>query len=176
MSWTAPKTFTANSTLTAADLNTFLRDNFSQTVPAIAQTPEAMYISSGLNSVVERVPTGGFVAATETTTTARYVNLATVGPSVTVTSGTSALVFLSANIGNNTANTGTWMSYTVSGATTAAAADTTALLVQEMTGYAVGAAILHNGLTAGSNTFTCKYGVSGGTGTFDSRRISVIPL
>jgi hypothetical protein len=35
---------------------------------------------------------------------------------------------------------------------------------------------LHTDLTPGSNTFTAKYRVASGTGTFLSRRIVVFPL
>jgi hypothetical protein len=172
MTWVAPKTFTANSTLTAADLNTYLRDNSMETVPAIATTPGALYVSDGLNSVAERIPAGTWTAASEATSSTSYTNLATTGPAVTVTTGTRALISLYANL-SNTSAVGTFMSYSVNGATPD---DSTALLTQHVGGQRVSATILQTGLTAGSNTFIAKYKVTSGTGTYVDRRLSVIPL
>jgi len=179
MTWTAPKTFTANSTLTAADLNTYLRDNSLETVPAIATTPGAIYVSDGLNSVAERIPAQAYIATSEGTTSSTYTNLATVGPVVTVSTGTRALVFLYANISNSSASTGSIMSYQISSATSVAPDPSTSLIIQSTSGNRVSFTILHTGLTAGSNVFTAKYRTvtaTTTTATFADRRMAVIPL
>lgn len=42
--------------------------------------------------------------------------------------------------------------------------------------YRASGAYIENGLTAGSNTFTMKYKVTAGTGTFVHRRMSVFSI
>jgi hypothetical protein len=70
------------------------------------------------------------------------------------------------------------MSFAISGATTTAENDgfairhTSAIANANVTASWVGPV----GLTAGSNTFTAKYKVTSGTGTFSVRRISVMPF
>jgi hypothetical protein len=84
-------------------------------------------------------------------------------------------VILTATI-SNSANSSTYMSVAVSGATTIAASDATALIE---TRYLMGASAMYviTGLTAGSNTFTLQYrSTAGTTGTFVNRTIIVIPL
>jgi hypothetical protein len=71
------------------------------------------------------------------------------------------------------------MSIAVSGASTVAAADSWAIQFRSTSATnSLGAAVAHifTGLTAGSNTFTCKYKVSAGTGTFSNRSITVLGL
>lgn len=120
------------------------------------------------------------VATSESTTSTTYVDLATAGPAVTITTGTKALVIVTAEQYANTSersNTG----YAVSGASTVAATDTTALRlygssanVPQMRASSVS---LLTGLTAGSNTFTCKYKAGvGATAIFSNRVITVIDM
>ena len=118
------------------------------------------------------------VATSQTTTSTSYTDLATSGPAVTVTIGANglALVIISCYQFNSGAGE-TYMSFAVSGASTVAAATETASTVTPGTSaYVYSFTKLVTGLTAGSNTFTAKYAVSSGTGTFRSRLISVIPL
>ena len=121
------------------------------------------------------------VATSQTTTSTSYTDLATAGPAVTVTTGTKALVFVYANLYNDTINHNSNMAVAISGATTvAAAAGGVSLGWQTNSGYIqrlnASAAFLITGLTAGSNIFTAKYAVSGGTGTFGNRNIIVIDM
>ena len=125
-------------------------------------------------------PASATVAAVETTTSTSYTDLATVGPAVTVTISATgkALVILTADIGNSVSAAGTYMGTAVSGATTLAASDTTSLSESiAVVGPAIhiSATYLFTGLTAGSNTFTAKYRVSTGTGTWYDRNIIVYP-
>ena len=73
------------------------------------------------------------------------------------------------------------MGFAISGATVRAASNTQALSL--LRGGAQGAVALQGsatfyvtGLTAGSTTFTAKYDVTTGTGTFVNRTIIVVPL
>jgi hypothetical protein len=118
------------------------------------------------------------VATLQTTTSVSYTDLATAGPAVTLTTGTKALVVVSIDLYNST-NNGTYAGFAVSGATTLAAADDKSVdLSGSSAVVAIGASrvSLLTGLTAGSNVFTMKYKVLGGTGTFYNRKIAVIDM
>jgi hypothetical protein len=125
----------------------------------------------------------GIAAATvltsQTTAGTSYTDLATVGPSVTVTTGTSAIVLITFEGEHGTLNGVALATYAVSGATTVAASDNSRIVAR---GYATGnshstgGAFLVSGLTAGSNTFTVKYRTAAGTATFSKRTIVVIPI
>ena len=95
---------------------------------------------------------------------------------MTATTSAQALVFVYCNQ-LSSGGTAAWMSYEVSGATTSAADDNRSIQLQSTGGQHAGAAILHTGLTAGSNVFRAKYRIStSGTATFSVRRICVIPM
>ena len=86
-------TAVSNTVFTAAQFNTHVRDNLNETAPAKATTAGTMFIASGANSIVERVPSTAAVTTSESTGGTGYGNLATPGPAVTVTTGTKAIVF-----------------------------------------------------------------------------------
>lgn len=119
------------------------------------------------------------VVTSQSTSSTSFTDLATVGPAVTMTTGTRVLVLLTARIVPNTVHGQAYMAVAVSGATTLAAAVDNAV---EYQAYAVGseghlsAAILLTGLTAGSNIFTAKYKVTVGSSFFEHRTLAVIPL
>lgn len=177
MAWTIPATAVAGQPFTAAMANAQMRDNLNATAPALATTISSWFTGTGVNTIAERIPAQANTLASSTTTSGTYGNLAdAVNTAVTVTTGTSALVLLYCNFSNSGA-TNTWVSIAVSGATTIAASDSTALMRDQNNGQRFGAAFYFGGLlTPGSNTFTMKYRVSGGTGTYTTRRIGVIPF
>jgi hypothetical protein len=122
------------------------------------------------------------VATSQTRASESYGDLSTTGPEVTLTTGTKALVIVTALMGNTTEN-GTigYMSYAVSGATTISASDTVATSSRIVTGSSTmvnrqSAASRLSTLTAGSNTFTAKYKTSGSQVGFSNREIIVIDL
>lgn len=125
-------------------------------------------------------PAAAYVATSETTTSTTYVDLTTTTDQVTVTIGPSGLVQLSwSSYISISGSAGGWVAVDISGANTAAAADSFALEFDAAgAGFAgrFGQSILLTGYTAGSTTFKLKYRVSAGTGTFKERRISAIPL
>lgn len=121
------------------------------------------------------------VLTAQTTTSGSYTDLATSGPAVTVTTGTKALVIIRAEIDNNTNDRLTAMSVSVSGATTVSAADKWSLAMNIPTAtypHNISMAYLFTGLTAGSNTFTCKYRADGGgsVAKFTNRVIAVFDM
>lgn len=182
MAWTAPMTAVANDIFTAAQFNTHIRDNLLETAPAKAANAGGYFVTSGTNSIVERVVGANEVDTSETTTSTSFTDLATAGPAVTVTTGTKALVIITANLTNNTASAYSIVGLSISGASSVSASDANALSFrQSATGGGpqdpqVTWSKIYTGLTAGSNTFTTKYRVTAGTGTFQRRRLSVIPF
>lgn len=172
-------TFVAAAVLTAAQLNTNLRDNLNETAPAKATTAGRIFVTTAANAIAERAITDNTVATSETTTSTTYVDLTTVGPAVTATTGTRALVLVYCQLFNSALGNQGFMSIAVSGASTVAASDTWAIVYESSAAndaLAVGTMHLFTGLTAGSNTFTAKYRVTAGTGTFLNRNMCVIAL
>lgn len=123
-----------------------------------------------------------YVATQEgTTANDTYVDLATV-QSVTVTTGTKALVaFTVKSMNNATTDLRLRTSFAISGATTLAASDDRAAEQYIGTGsniqLPVSGIFVITGLTAGSNTFTLKFkGSTSNAKYWESRHISVVDL
>lgn len=181
MAWSTPLTAVPTSPLTAAQWNASVRDNLLETAVAKATTASGFFVATGTNTLAQRVPNSDNVSTDQATSSTSYGNLATTGPTVTATTGVSALVMLGSWMTNATGGARSIMSYAMSGATSAAAQDITSASVQITTSSSscyVGSsrAYLHTGLTAGSTTFTSQYKVSAGTGNFTQRTLSVIPF
>jgi hypothetical protein len=179
MAWSAPLTAVSNTALTAAQWNASVRDNLLMTAPALATTAGGIFVATGTNAIAQRVPLAATIATSETTGATAYGNLATVGPQVSVTTGTQALALWAAHNGNNTSGQNNYMSVAVSGATTVAASDTWSGRYQSFGANARSrAAGFHwfTSLTAGSNVFTAQYRVDAGTGLWTDRELLVIPF
>jgi hypothetical protein len=175
-------TAVANAAFTAAQFNASVRDDFLETAPAKATTAGGIFVATGANSIAQRIPTTATVSTSNTVTFTTYGDPATAGPAVTVTTGTQAIVIVTASISNGTTGGDNRVDFAVSGATTRAAADSTALIHQVAAANQAHRSSVVNlitSLTAGSNTFTSKYRITatgGGTATFNDRVITVIPL
>lgn len=182
MAWTAPMTAVANTAFTAAQFNTHVRDNLVETAPGKATagvSNGSIVTKSGTNQIAFRTPSSAEIVTSQSTSSTGYTNLATTGPSVTVTTGSRALIIMSASLQNNSDNS-SFVSVAITGATSDAAADDRALRHRDGTGSSgeeqMSHAYLFTSLTPGSNTFTAKYRVIGGTGTFRYRHLIVIPF
>jgi hypothetical protein len=172
-------TAVANTIFTAAQFNQYVRDNLNETAPAKATADGGYFVATGVNAIAERTADGGTDLNQGDTASTTYTDLdapAAIGPTVSVETGTKALVIVRCARQNSGAGSAR-MAYDVSGATTLAAADNRGVHVFGMAGVNVGGsdASLLQALTPGVNTFTAKYRVSSGTGTFSSRRIIVLP-
>lgn len=178
MAWTAPRTFTAGSAPTASDLNTFVRDNMLETIAAKATDSGGLFCANGVNSVAERLGKKSFVNTNESTTSTTFTDLATAGPSVTITSGPGGAVCWWCCTVSNTTTAISVMSVVITGAaagnTAASASDERAISTTNLRG--ISQFVFYDGLTEGSNTFTAKYRVTGGTGSFRRRRLVVFPM
>lgn len=114
------------------------------------------------------------VATSQTTTSTTYADLATVGPAVTIETGNEAEVILKGSMSLSGGNA-IFMSFAVSGATTQAAADDRAVRLVSTVLQRASTVVYVFALTPGINTFTAKYKVDAGTGTFVDRTIDVKP-
>lgn len=209
MAWTAPSTFVAGAVLTAAQLNTNVRDNTLAGGPIYATEAlrdaaitspfegQRAYITgstaAAATGLVTAVPTGiqtiyngaawvcvtpvsGNTTTNGTTTSGSFTATLTSGgtnPSVTLTTGTTALVMLGAVTQEVNGFTHS-MSFAVSGATTLAASDNYGTRQNGLVGsIRMSDQMVITGLTAGSNTFTLQYTTAGGTANFNRRTITV---
>lgn len=180
MAWSAPMTAIANTVFTAAQFNQHVRDNLNETAPAKATAAGSYFVATGTNAIAQRTGETSSVLSTETTTSMSYTDLTTIGPSVTVETGPSAIVIVHATLSNSGTGSAR-MAYEVSGATSITPADNRGIGILDAQDSFITASgvALHTGglsLTPGMNTFTAKYRVSASTGTFLSRRIVVLPL
>jgi hypothetical protein len=179
MAWTTPMTAVANAAYSAAQHNAGVRDNFLTTFPALATTAGSIAVATGANAIAERVPTANTIPTSQSVASASYTNLTTPGPTVgPLTTGPRALIITGCEMSNGSSGVSSYMGYDVSGSTTVAATDTTALKSTNASGYplAMSRALLQ-GLTPGSNTFVAKYRADGAsTGTWLNRTINLVPF
>lgn len=176
MAWTAPMTAVASTTFTAAQFNQHVRDNLNETAPGKATAANQYPVATGTNAIAMRAVDSDVVDAILNTSSTTYTGTT---PAVTITTGTKAYVHIYGYVSVDTNSQTAYMTFDVSGATTAAANDNRALAAPRFTSafaQQAGMTVLVTGLTAGSNIFECKYRVTGGTGTFDRRRISIQPF
>lgn len=178
MAWTTPLT-AVDGSFTAAQFNTHIRDNLMETFPGKATDAGQYFITNGTHSITTATTVTDYDADMDTGTSTSYADLSPSGPSVTAVCKGKALVYVSAKMSNSSSNTFTGVSFSVSGATSISASDTRGAYFNGLpAGEAIeiGAMSLVESLTAGTHTFTMKYKVGGGTGTFWHRRITVIPF
>jgi len=123
-------------------------------------------------------------AVTDTTcstvTTASFADPSTAGntnPTVTLVTGTSAIVDINSTLYNSTAGAYNYVSFSVSGATTLAGSEGNSYYYSSTGGTPAdqhtGRRFIITGLTAGTNTFTMKYKVGSGTGQYNRRTLIV---
>jgi hypothetical protein len=190
MAWTAPFTAVAGSVFTAAQWNTFIRDNLAETMPARATSAGSWFAVSDTNRIVQRTPSSIIDTQSVDFTSTSFGDPenensterpSTPGPAVTVLTGVMALVGYRVNIRNASVSARCEASYEISGETSREAAKTRSI------GYSVsnsasglnlraGWMDLATELTPGLNTFTLKYNVSSGSGVVNDRRLFVVPL
>lgn len=196
MTWDAPFTAASGNTLTAAVFNAEVRDNLMETEVARAFYEGNHIIAFGTNSIRARScfrdsklnvgtrTSTSFGDLNDYTCTDGAVRSDNWGPAVTLTTGTTAVAFYSARMGNSVSSGFASMSVAVensSGTEYVAANDQWAM---QQDGLAsnneakYGVAHKFTGLTAGQNTFVAKYrvGSGGGTGSFSNREMFVIAL
>ncbi len=180
MAWTSPMTFTPNSVLTAAQLNTHLRDNFLELEVAKASQAGALFTGERPNKIEQRSPKSSFIPNTQSISKADYGNLSNVGPQVTINTGKNAMVFIAAAIGSAVTQLSA-MSYQITGATKSDPSDSKAICIDGIHASKDQRwcqMIVEDNLNPGLNTFTAKYksGQDTITSTFHDRLIAVWPF
>ena len=208
MAWTAPRTWVTGETVTAALLNAHIRDNLLETSAATVTTAGDIAFADAANSMGSRLAIGSIGTFCVSTGSApiwrapaediNYDDASTSQagvstsyltgwgtdrtlPNVTVITGAAALIIVSCMYASNdTAGARTYISFSISGATTLAAGDaqgtqaaSNAANDEVSLTTTRGAGIT---LTAGSNKFEMEARVSGGTGTIVRPRMLVIPF
>lgn len=183
MAWATPPTFSSGNVLTAAQLN-ILSGDLNETAVAKATSGGQWFFSTAANTMVARTPAAATtVGGDQSTSSSTFTDLTTVGPAVTLTTGTTAMVFFSAFAFHSSPPGSADMSYAISGASTIAAGTFTGSRVSTESAASTAAKLAFTkvnwvtGLTAGSNTFTMKYLAVGGvaSATFNNRDILVVP-
>lgn len=190
MAWTAPMTAVSGAVYTAAQFNTFVRDNLNETMPARATAAGNYFVTSGTNRISERTPAQGYISTQNGFDSTSYgdPDLAGLGgeaivpgPAVTVFTGSMALVCVGGRIGGGSTSTqSVKMSWEVSGESSIQAQDAWAAGVVGAGGSSGwvydSRAYLCTGLTDGLNTFTAKYAVSSTPGYASFRTLVVLPF
>lgn len=172
-------TAVANTPYTAAQHNLYSRDNLNETAPAKATTVGSLFTGNGVNSIVERIPSGASVTASVATTSSSYTDLTgSPGPAITMVTGTSALIWIAAAIQHSVADKPGYASCAVSGASTIAASDAWAITApSRLIDNRLSSIHRFTGLTPGSNTFTMKYrSFDTSSCAFANREVFGIPL
>lgn len=179
MVWTAPMTAVATATFSCQEFNQYIRDNLMTTAPALATAAGNFFVTIGGQAIAQRVPGEDTISTSQTTTSTSYTNLSTVGPAVTVETGTEALAFWTCDLSNSSADASTIVSVECKGTSNHPARDSWRSMNDGVPASQVSRASgFHRfeAITPGSNTFTMKYRVSSGTGTFADRHLFVLPF
>lgn len=183
MAWSAPMTAVANAFFTAAQYNTYVRDNLLETGPGKATTAGSMWVSTGNNTIAETAPVSHTITTSQTTTATTWSNLTTVGPTVTVT--TRSLVYISFGAfmnksGATSQKSMALASVAITGASNIPASTARCIALDgTLTGAGTGqrwSSAYIQKVTPGSNTFTMKYMVYNHTGVYANRHLIVLPL
>lgn len=189
MAWTAPITWSANTVLTAAQLNIHLRDNLNEMAPSKISAANHYIVSTGRHTIAQRKPQVRYHVETVTTKSQEYTDTERFGPEVTTRVAAGALVMISAQMANSVAGGFSIIGFRVStppedeedaeGTEIHAPTDERSLLFESQSanqdrssGYTT-----FIGVPEPANyTFTLKYRVTAGTGTFLQRYLIVLPF
>ncbi len=141
----------------------------------LEDTNATQYYTGSTWTTLGQTISAATVTTSQSTTSTSYTDLATAGPAVTVTTGTSVLVEIQ-TLGAGAVTNRQYMSFAISGATTVSAGTYEIVPDVQMDGPRSMLFVV-SGLTAGSNTFTCKYkSLDGNSIPFAQRVISVTTL
>lgn len=179
MAWTTPRTWVTAEIPTASIFNTHVRDNFNETAPAKATGSGGIIVATAANTILQRTPTTAAIETSENTTSTSFTDLATAGPSISIVTGTSCWITVTAAMSNSSAGGLCRAAVEVSGASASSPQNGLSLIFESSAAndtMRADATTLYTALTAGTNVFKVQYNVSTGTGTFSSRRIAAIQI
>ena len=183
LKWQTPTVYMTNPLTTTGDTIY----SSSGTTPArlgIGTAGQVLTVNGGATAPSWATPVSSITSASsnvdtiQATSSTSYTDLNTV-QSVTLTTGTKVLVFLTAEM-QNAGSTNMWTSVEISGASSVAADDKYSIewrATPTNIPWRFSAHRYFTGLTAGSNVFTMKFKSSGGnTGNWGYRTLTVIDL
>lgn len=183
MAWTTPIRFVSNTVLTAAQLNTTIRDNLLETMPAKATGGRGEYfVTSDFHTIASRQLIARSVFnVVEKTRSSSYTDLATLGPTVSAVTGTNAVVFISAQVqkiaGSDTTSEAVFGVQVQGASDIPPRDDDSAYVARQSNGVTQFTQVIRfTDLTPGKNIFTMKYKVSGDGAYFSRRTITLMPL
>lgn len=102
MAWTTPMTAVSRDVWTAAEFNTQVRGNLLETMPGKATTAGSYFATTGPHAIAERVAASAVVNTSATYSGAAYGDLSgSAGPSVTVTTGSEAIVWMASQMSSS---------------------------------------------------------------------------
>jgi microcystin-dependent protein len=154
------------------------------TAPTIpAATGQTTAVPTGIQTIYNGsswvcvTEVGAYNGAFGSTSSASYTTTLSGSPgtniSATLSTGTTAIVSITALIYSVTTAFDSYMGVTISGATTAVPVDGQSCYVNSLGGVTSTRTIIYTGLTAGTNTFTAQYKTAGSTANFGWRAITV---
>jgi hypothetical protein len=191
---TTVPTFTAGQVLTAAQMNQSARTGVP--VAADASARDGLFGGTGEKTLAEgqlvyledlnvvqyydgaswiaiQQTRADYIATSQATTSLTYTDLSTVGPTVTIVTGTSAYVTIQ-TLGADAVSNRQFMSFAVSGASTVTAGTYEIAPVNANVTSPLTLTFVVTGLTAGSNVFTAKYkSLDGNSIAFAKRLLKV---
>lgn len=176
MAFVSPPVFTSGNVLTAAQLN-ILGADINETAVAIATTAGTYPVATGATSLAMRTCDSDVDDSIATTSSTSYIHSGM--PSVVLATGATALVMLYSLVTNDTNSQSSFFGFAVSGGTTQAANDNRAIQFARYTtqvAVACSSVVLCTSLNVTANSFVAGVRVTGGSGTFDHRRIAVMPF
>ena len=172
-------TAVSGAVLTAAQWNTHVRDNLLESPAAKATVANQLIVSTGANAIEARTvgSVSGVGSGTTNVVSEAYADIVP-SMTVTVTTGTRALVLLKAVIKVTGAGA---IAYRVSGATTIAGDDTHSVVVDIFSSptsliWIPGASVHWITLTPGVNTFTLQFKTFPGGGNLNMNWIDLIVI
>lgn len=183
MAWTTPMTAVANEVFTAAQYNTYVRDNLLETVPAKAQFPSQYFYKLGDQMYANTLGSDQALQF-DTTTATTYTDLpnVAVGPYMSRRIESAGfLMWFGGQMANSAAGESCYMSVEIlreSDNTVVFAPSDSIAFISQGIGATCSVSGPHaiSGIVNDGYTFTMKYRVSGGTGTFAYRWLHVMPF
>jgi hypothetical protein len=166
--------------MTAAQWNTFLRDNLNAQGPTSATAAGQLLVTTGFGGLTMRTPGVTFVSISDTTTSSSYVDLDPSGAVVTAVTGNKALVTIGSGISNSTAGAGGRASIDLSGDTERVADEINVVAGDSGNAsdyFKLTWTTIYSPLNPGTNIFGMKYrAAGGGTASFNDRLMMVVPF
>ena len=180
MAWTSPLTAVANTAMTAAQWNTFLRDNLNAQGPTSATAGGQLLVTTGFGSLTMRTPGVTFVSLSATTASPSYVDVDPSGAEVTVTTGNKAMVTIGSGISNSTAGCGGRASVDLAGDTERVADELNVVAGDSGNAsdfFKLTWTTIYSPLNPGVQIFGMRYrAAGGGTASFNDRLMMVVPF